>query len=86
MHNSYLGYYGPEWDKKIQDKDNPNFWKYVVANLVFLDPIEKSKKILDVGCGTGGLTLFFAQRALVIAKNEEIIVKFLMCSSDTKLD
>lgn len=57
----YLGYYGPEWDKKIQDKNNPNFWKYGVANFVFLDLIRDKKRTLDIGCGTGGLTLFLAE-------------------------
>lgn len=57
-----LGYSGPEWDKKIQDKDNPNFWKYGVANLVFSDLIKERKRLLDIGCGTGGLTLFLAEQ------------------------
>lgn len=60
--NSYLGYNGPEWDRKIKDKNNPNFWKYGVANLVFLDSLKASKKILDVGCGTGELSIFLAEQ------------------------
>ncbi len=59
----YLGYHGPEWDKKIRRKDNPNFWKYGVANLVFLDLVKDRKTILDIGCGTGGSTLFIAEHA-----------------------
>jgi ubiquinone/menaquinone biosynthesis C-methylase UbiE len=62
-HKAYLSYYGPEWDKKIKNKDNPNFWKYGVANLVFLDLVENRKRILDIGCGTGGSTLFLAEHA-----------------------
>jgi ubiquinone/menaquinone biosynthesis C-methylase UbiE len=54
-------YYGPEWDKKINDPDDPNFWKYKVANLVFLDYVEKRRTILDIGCGTGGSSLFVAK-------------------------
>lgn len=58
-----LGYFGPEWDKKIHDKDNPNFWKYGVANLVFRDFVKGKKSVLDIGCGTGGSTLFLAEQA-----------------------
>ena len=54
-------YYGPEWDEKIKDSSNPNFWKYGVANLVFLDYVRDRKLILDVGCGTGGSTFFLAE-------------------------
>lgn len=54
-------YYGPEWDRKIANSDNPNFWKYGVANLVFLDYVKDRKMLLDVGCGTGGSTLFLAK-------------------------
>jgi len=61
--NFYLGYYGPEWDKKIQDRDNPNFWKYGVANLVLLDFVRDRRRVLDVGCGTGGSTIYLAENA-----------------------
>lgn len=61
MDLSHLGYYGPEWDRKIRDKDKPDFWKYGVANLVFADSVAGRKTILDVGCGTGGLTFFLAE-------------------------
>jgi len=53
-------YHGSEWDKKTSDPDNPNFWKYSVANLVFLDYVKKRRTILDIGCGTGGSSLFIA--------------------------
>jgi len=59
--DKYPPYYGPEWEKKIRDPSNPNFWKYGVANLVFLDFIKGRKLILDVGCGTGGSTFFLAE-------------------------
>jgi ubiquinone/menaquinone biosynthesis C-methylase UbiE len=54
-------YQGPEWDRKIGNPDHPNFWKYGVANLVFLDCAGDKKLVLDLGCGTGGSTLFLAE-------------------------
>jgi ubiquinone/menaquinone biosynthesis C-methylase UbiE len=59
--DKFPSYYGPEWDEKIKDPSNPNFWKYGVANLVFLDYVRDRKLILDVGCGTGGSTFFLAE-------------------------
>jgi len=55
-------YYGPEWEKKIGDPCHPNFWKYGVANLIFLNLVGNRKLILDVGCGTGGSTRFLARK------------------------
>ena len=57
----YPPYCGPEWERMIRNPDHPNFWKYGVANLIFLDFIEGKKLVLDVGCGTGGSTFFLAE-------------------------
>jgi ubiquinone/menaquinone biosynthesis C-methylase UbiE len=54
-------YYGVEWDGKISSLDNPNFWKYGVADLIFLDYVRDKKLVLDLGCGTGGSTFFLAE-------------------------
>ena len=54
-------YHGLEWDRKISNPDNPNFWKYGVANLIFLDYVEDKKLVLDLGCGSGGSTFFLAE-------------------------
>jgi len=54
-------YHGPEWDRKISNPDHPNFWKYGVANLIFLDHIKGKMLVLDLGCGTGGSTFFLAE-------------------------
>jgi len=54
-------YHGLEWDRKISNPDDPNFWKYGVANLIFLDHIRDKKLVLDLGCGTGGSTFFLAE-------------------------
>jgi len=59
--DKFPSYHGLEWDRKISDPDNPNFWKYGVANLIFLDYIKDKKLVLDLGCGTGGLTLSVAE-------------------------
>jgi ubiquinone/menaquinone biosynthesis C-methylase UbiE len=55
-------YQGPYWDRKIRNPDNPHFWKFGVANLVFLDYVRGRRSLLDLGCGTGGSTLFLAQK------------------------
>jgi ubiquinone/menaquinone biosynthesis C-methylase UbiE len=55
-------YHGLEWDTKINDPDHPNFWKYGVANLIFLDHVKGKKLVLDLGCGTGGSTFFLAKQ------------------------
>lgn len=54
-------YQGLEWDRKIRNPDHPNFWKYNVANLIFLDYIGDKKLVLDLGCGTGGVSFFLAE-------------------------
>jgi len=54
-------YRGLEWDRKISNPDHPNFWKYGVANLVFLDYVGDKKLLLDLGCGSGGSTFFLAE-------------------------
>jgi ubiquinone/menaquinone biosynthesis C-methylase UbiE len=54
-------YNGLEWDRKITDLDNPNFWKYGVANLIFLEQVKGKKLILDLGCGSGGSTFFLGE-------------------------
>ncbi len=54
-------YHGLEWNRKISNPDNPNFWKYSVANLVFLDFIRDKKLVLDLGCGSGSSTFFLAE-------------------------
>jgi ubiquinone/menaquinone biosynthesis C-methylase UbiE len=54
-------YNGLEWDKKISNPDHPNFWKYGVANLVFLDYVKNKDPVFDLGCGTGGTAFFLAE-------------------------
>ena len=54
-------YDGAEWDRKISSPDSPNFWKYGVANLIFLDYVRDKKLVLDLGCGTGGSTFSLAE-------------------------
>jgi ubiquinone/menaquinone biosynthesis C-methylase UbiE len=54
-------YNGSEWDRKINDPNHPNFWKYGVANLIFLEQVRGKNVILDLGCGTGGSTFFLAE-------------------------
>lgn len=58
-------YRGLEWDRKVRNPDNPNFWKYGVANLIFLDFIGNKKLVLDLGCGTGGASFFLAEHGEV---------------------
>jgi len=69
-------YYGPEWDEKIKDSSNPNFWKYGVANLVFLDYVRDRKLILDVGCGTGGSTFFLAEHGKALTPVKDAVHEF----------
>ena len=55
-------YVGSEWDRKISSPDHPNFWKFGVADLTFLEQVKDKKSVLDLGCGTGGSTLFLASK------------------------
>jgi ubiquinone/menaquinone biosynthesis C-methylase UbiE len=54
-------YQGPDWDRKISNPDNPHFWKFGVADLVFLGYVRGKSTVLDLGCGTGGSALFLAE-------------------------
>jgi ubiquinone/menaquinone biosynthesis C-methylase UbiE len=58
-------YFGLEWDRKINDPNHPNFWKYAVANLIFTDYVKDKKLVLDLGCGTGGSTFFLVEHGKV---------------------
>ena len=40
-------YIGSEWDIKISSPDNPNFWKFGVPDLVFLDHEATKVKITN---------------------------------------
>lgn len=55
-------YQGLDWDRKISSPDNPHFWKFGVADLVFLDYVSGKRSVLDLGCGTGGSTIFLAEK------------------------
>jgi len=59
--NKFPPYRGLEWDTKVSNPDHPNFWKYGVANLIFLDFVRNKKLVLDLGCGTGGASFFLAE-------------------------
>ncbi|KPV61963.1 MAG: ubiquinone/menaquinone biosynthesis methyltransferase [Candidatus Bathyarchaeota archaeon BA1] len=63
--NRFPPYRGLEWDRKISSPDDPNFWKYSVANLIFLDCVGDKKLVLDLGCGTGGSSFFLVERGKV---------------------
>ncbi|MDH5448703.1 MAG: class I SAM-dependent methyltransferase [Candidatus Bathyarchaeota archaeon] len=54
-------YRGLEWHKKVSNPDHPNFWKYGVANLLFLAYMEDKKLVLDLGCGVGDASFFLAE-------------------------
>jgi ubiquinone/menaquinone biosynthesis C-methylase UbiE len=60
--NGFPQYVGSDWDRKINSPDNPNFWKFGVADLIFLEWAGEKKHVLDLGCGTGGSTLFLASK------------------------
>jgi len=55
-------YIGLRWEKVIRSPESPNFWKFGVANLVFLEQVGNKKFVVDLGCGTGGSTLFLASK------------------------
>jgi ubiquinone/menaquinone biosynthesis C-methylase UbiE len=59
--DSFPSYRGLEWERKISNPNEPNFWKYGVANLIFLNYVKDKKLVLDLGCGTGGSTFFVAE-------------------------
>ncbi|MDI6904362.1 MAG: class I SAM-dependent methyltransferase [Candidatus Bathyarchaeia archaeon] len=59
--NRFPPYRGLEWNRKVSNPDNPNFWKYGVTDLIFLDFTRNKKLVLDLGCGTGGASFFLAE-------------------------
>jgi ubiquinone/menaquinone biosynthesis C-methylase UbiE len=73
--DSFPPYRGVEWDRKINNPNHPNFWKYNVADRVFLDRIKSGGLILDLGCGTGGSALFLSEHG----KAEWIVAVDLVC-------
>lgn len=54
--------YEPEsWESKYTVPSSYLFWCYGVANLIFIEYLQRKKYVLELGCGTGGETILLGE-------------------------